>query len=168
MAASIALCVAVLGHLAGGGTAPGAASLAVAAAVAAALSYRIAGARWTPRTLTALVLALQGGVHLWCALTVPAGAPVSDVAPGWAMLLGHAAATLATVTVLLHGEAALGGLAEQIVVRPVRRLAYAVGASAPAAAVPLSRVELAVVGARALRRLLRAGALRRRGPPVCA
>lgn len=162
VAASVSLCVALLGHVAGGGTAPRGPALAVAVVVAVAFASVISRHRWTVRTLTALVVGIQGGVHLWCVVATPAGQTGAAVSSG-AMLVGHALATAATVALLQRGEDALRALGEVLLRRPARRLAYArcgpplvVAAEAPVVEAVVPR----------LRTLLLGVALRRRGPPA--
>ncbi|KAA1419789.1 hypothetical protein FE697_017940 [Mumia zhuanghuii] len=168
VAASTALAVAVAGHLAGGAAAPPASAVLVAGGLASVLAYGLSARRWSVRTLTGLVLGVQGVVHLWCSMaaTSPVGAGV-EAAPGPAMLLGHALATVATVALLHRGEAALLALGDVVVARPVRRLAYAlrprlvpqrVGAPHSGGAAPPGLRPLIMLGA----------TLSRRGPPVLA
>ncbi|MBW9213611.1 hypothetical protein KV102_02040 [Mumia sp. zg.B53] len=132
--AATALCVALLGHLSGGGSVPSGRTVVVTVAVAAALAYRLAARRWTVRTLSGFVLAVQAGVHLWCSIAGAQAGPVapSTASPGAvpdaAMLAGHLVATVATVALLRHGDAALVSVLSLVVARPVRRLAYAAGA----------------------------------------
>ncbi|MFD1827972.1 hypothetical protein [Mumia zhuanghuii] len=166
VAASLSVCVALLGHLAGGGAAPGGAAIAFTVVAAALLAHRLAAHRWTVRTLTALVVGVQGGVHLWCALAAPPEQGAATVSAG-AMLLGHALATVATVALLRHGERALWSLTDLLVSRPVRRLAYAVRTLPARLAVDVAP---AVTGAPAVRlhHLLLGAALWRRGPPARA
>ncbi len=164
VAASLAVCVALLGHLAGGGRAPDALAVAVTVVVAGLVAHRLAARRWTVRTLTALVVGVQGGVHLWCATTAPS-APGSATASSGAMLLGHALATVATVALLQHGEQALSALTELLVARPLRRLGYAL-APAGRRGAPVLETGVADGSAARLHHLLLGAALRLRGPPA--
>ncbi len=165
MAASLTLCVALLGHVAGGGSAPGGAPFVVAVVAAVAFASVLSRHRWTLRTLTALVVGVQGGVHLWCLVVAPSGGAGAAVSGG-AMLLGHALATAATVALLQHGEDALWALTDAVLRRPARRLAFA-----GCAQEVVFSVEAPVVvesPATQLRSLLLGTALSRRGPPARA
>lgn len=164
VAASLSLCVALLGHVAGGGTAPRGPALAVAVVAAVAFASVISRHRWTVRTLTALVVGVQGGVHLWCAATTPSGQS-GAAAPSGAMLVGHALATAVTVVLLQRGEEALRALGEVLLRRPACRLAYARCGPSLVEAVEAPAVEAVVPR---LRTLLLGAALRRRGPPARA
>lgn len=164
VAASSSLCVALLGHVAGGGTAPRGPALAVAVVAAAAFASVISRHRWTVRTLTALVVGVQGGVHLWCVVATPSG-PTGAAGSSGAMLVGHALATAVTVALLKRGEDALQALGEVLLRRPARRLAFAGGGPSLVMDVEAAVVEAVVPR---LHTLLLGAALRRRGPPVRA
>ena len=172
--AATSLCVALLGHLSGGGSAPSARAAMVTVAVAAALAYHLAARRWTVRTLSGFVLAVQAGVHLWCSIAAAQGGPVPpptvppSAVPDTAMLAGHLAAAVATVALLRHGDAALLSILSLVVARPARRLAYAAGALVvPARPQPSSDVRWAADSSPSVVLLL-GPTLRRRGPPVGA
>ncbi|MGH1563253.1 hypothetical protein [Mumia sp. DW29H23] len=165
--ASTALSVALLGHVAGGGAVPSTPAVLVFAATASLLSYHLAARRWSVRTLTGLVLAVQAGVHLWCSTAAPA-TPEATTVPDSAMLLGHLVATVATVALLRRGEEALAGLAERVVARPARRIAYAVAALVASTSSPRTRRPARrAVRSAPLPLLLLGPTATRRGPPVC-
>jgi hypothetical protein len=124
LASSIAVFVAALAHVAGGGTAPGAAGVAVAFAFCALASIALAGRRVSRIRLAATVILSQGVFHLLflvsggSAISAPS-APGMDmgtssivgtsgpamVEDGW-MWIAHGIAAVVTIVALAWGERA--------------------------------------------------------------
>ncbi|MFY0408243.1 hypothetical protein [Solicola sp. PLA-1-18] len=156
-----AVLVAVGGHVAGGGATPSPVVLASVSVGAGVLAALLAGRRWTPRTVVALLLALQGVVHLTCSMTA---APASAVDGGAAaMLAWHLVATVVTTAALCWGESVLWSLVEVLGLRRMGALLQS-----RARVVPRPRAARADGSAWVALGHARDAGLRLRGPPAAA
>jgi hypothetical protein len=179
-ASALAVFVAALFHVAGGGPEPGLLAIAVSVVLAAPASVLLAGRRSLWR-LTLSVALSQFAFHFLFGLGQPSdvrftGAQAMAGMPGMrlhvsggtaaglggaAMWAGHAAAALLTIAAIRHGErmcARMLELATRFLVRAWRLV------SAPAAAgrhAPVRRGAPAALAPQFL-----AGAVRHRGPPA--
>jgi hypothetical protein len=115
---SATVVVSLVGHLAGQGSVPSATTLSGSIAAATAVTWALSTVRWTPASLTGLLLATQSVLHPVFA----AGAVGSDAHLSGAMLAGHAAATVVMVAALTRGEALLWTVVESLSLRVWRRL----------------------------------------------
>ena len=148
---SSSLFLATAGHVAGGGTTPGPAMLAVLAGVLALVSVSLTTRRLRFGLLLGVLVGEQIALH-WilqaagggstCATVMPGHAMAASTicsapgaaaaASGWTMLIGHGLALLATAWLLSAGERWLWRLVEQTyrraTVRPTRPRRVHVGA----------------------------------------
>ncbi|WP_157805176.1 hypothetical protein [Mumia flava] len=157
--AGIAVPVAVLGHVAGGGRPPGWGHALAMAAAAWVLATAASRGRLRLRPVLAVLIGVQGLAHVWCSLL---GGPAHvQVLP---MVLGHVAATAAAAALLLRGDRALRRLHAVVLAGAVRRIRYA---ARPVVAIrpgPTHAVVPPTAGISPIAALR--GCVSRRGPPV--
>ncbi|MQA82954.1 MAG: hypothetical protein GEV10_31635 [Streptosporangiales bacterium] len=116
--AVVATLVAVLCHVAGGGTAPNAATVGLVLAVAVPLCFWLSDRAWTTRQLAAVFLLAQGFLHGVAVFTIPDHA-MADTSTA-AMLGWHLVATAVSVAVVRHGETCLWATADALGLRAYR------------------------------------------------
>ena len=114
--ASIAVLIAVCGHLAGAGAAPNAGLMALVIVVASALSAKLSRQRWSARTLTGTLLATQALMHVLCSLQPGTSTETHD----GLMVAWHLVATAVSLGVLMYGETLAWRMVDVIALRPVR------------------------------------------------
>jgi hypothetical protein len=109
--------LALLGHLAAGGSTPALGTLTVPVLVLLLVSYGLSGRRWTVGPLVAVLLGAQGFFHVAFADAATHGhggfAGAGSPAPGHPalpMLAGHVGAALLAALLLRRGEDWLWGL----------------------------------------------------------
>lgn len=177
--AVVCVALAVLGHRAGGGTAPTPPVLTLGFAAVFPPAAALAGRERRIGAIGGVLLAAQLGLHLLFAHTAPAaGHPVAVHAgraaacggpltggPGIVMLIAHLWAALLTAWFLARGEAALWALV-RLTGRFVARAVPLLAPAGPADATP--RVPITVGTVRRYRPALLRYAVCRRGPPQLA
>jgi hypothetical protein len=163
--------LALLGHLAAGGTAPPPGQLVLAVLAVLVVSLALSARRWTIGPLLAVLLGSQtlfhvafsgaGAAHVHGGQHV-AGASSMPGHPWLLMLVGHGVAALLTALLLRRGEDWLWGLAA-LLSRAWRVVRVA---SEEQVAAPLSRAMSRRGNMRAVLDMLE-HAVARRGPPEC-
>ncbi len=111
--------VSLAGHVAGQYAMPSPTALAGMLAASAVIAWVLSFARWTPLSLTGVLVAVQSVFHVL--FSAGSGAGAADHLT-WPMLLGHAAATIVMVGVLRRGEELLWSVAESLGLRVWRTL----------------------------------------------
>lgn len=132
--------VSLVGHAAGGASATSPVAIGLLAAAASAVAWSLSLARWTVTSLTGVLIASQSGLHLAFSLDTGDAAQHQTVP----MLLGHAAATVVMVAVLLGGESLLWAVLESLSLRVWRMLRPATLPPRPTVPRPVGRRSLAV------------------------
>jgi len=132
--------VAVASHLAGGGTLPSPQTLVGLGVAAAGFAWWYSGRRWAGSRLIAVLLALQGLLHL----VFPAPDVHGHHGGGVWMLVGHLVASVITVRMLSAGESWLWDVADALGLHVVGVLRVASAPVPPEAVVTRAGTSLRV------------------------